>query len=458
MVLLVRASACQNSRMSFPLRDTDLRHLWHPYTDATTFEREPYLCIDSAEGVYLFEDGGGELLDGISSWWCVSLGHGHPRIVEAIREQAGDLQHSILGNMSHPRAIQLAERLSQIAPGDLNRVYFASDGSSATEAALKMAVQYWRNVGQPERTRFVSLEQAYHGDTLGAMGAGFVEWFHEPFEHVVRPALRAPSPHYPGNDPEAEARHCDDAFAAMEQLLRAQAKEIAAVIIEPRVQGAAGIWIYPADYLRRLRALCDELDILIIADEIAVGFARTGKMFACETAGIVPDFLCLGKALTGGYLPMSATIARDKIYDAFRGEGDDKRVFWDGHTFCGNPITAAAAIAALDVFAELDLPASCAPHEARIADAFTAVGAMDSVAYQKTLGMIGMCAIREDAGGAPLAREITLAARERGLFLRPLGTSLYLWPPLTATTPELDRMLNIFHESIEACTPAAVAK
>ncbi len=431
------------------LRAADNKHLWHPYTDQVTFEAEPYTCIERAEGVYLHTVDGRKLYDGIASWWAVALGHSHPKVIAALREQAGILQHCIVGNMSHPKVVMLAERLAALAPGDLNYSYFAADGSSATEAALKMAVQYWSYSGRPEKTQFVGLEEGYHGDTLGAIGAGYVSWFHEPYEALVKPALRGPSPFAPCNsgDP-AEEEAADAAFAAMEALVVPKADTIAAVILEPLCQGAAGIRIYPPSYLKKVRQLCDDHDILLICDEIAVGFARTGARFACELAGIVPDILCLGKALTAGYLPMSVAIASDKVFDAFRRPDDKARVFFDGHTYCGNPVTSAVALAALDVMDELGFPESCAPRYAQLQAGMEAIGTLEGVAYQKSLGLIGMCAISEAAGGAAMARAICIKANALGLFIRPLGDVLYLWPPLTSTEEELGAMIRILHESI----------
>jgi len=421
------------------LRELDHRHLWHPYTDIATHERQPLHCIERAEGCYLYDTEGRALLDGIASWWCVALGHGYPPVIDAIRKQAGQLQHSILGGISHPPAVELAARLAAIAPGDLNRVYFASDGSSAVEAAMKMAVQYWVFKDEPQRTRFVSLEHAYHGDTLGAISVGYMSWFQEPYGALIKPPLMAPSPHAPTSDEETSLRAAHAAFLKLQELVDQHADTIAAIVVEPLVQGAAGIWIHPEAYLESVRNLCDDYGILLIADEIATGFGRTGAMFACDRADVVPDIMCLGKALTAGYLPLSATIATDAVYEAFRApEGDPPRVFWDGHTFCGNPITCAAALATLDAFDALDLPASCAPRETLLAEGFAALELLSGVDFHKTLGMIGMCALDDPDH----AKRAVLIARELGLFTRPLGKTLYLWPPLTVTEPELTLMLE----------------
>ena len=433
-------------------RDTDFRHLWHPYTDIDAFEREPYTCIERGEGVFLHTTDGHRMYDGIASWWAVPLGHSHPRLVEAMRAQAGVLQHSILGNLSHPMAVRLAERLAGLAPEGLGHVYFACDGSSATEAAMKMAVQYWRNVGQPNKTRFIGLAEGYHGDTLGAMGVGFTSWFQEPFKSLVMPQLFAPSPHCTCCAYDKKEGHCalGEPWSAMERLIAEHHNEVAAVMAEPLCQASAGMRIYPAEYLRRLRRCCCEHGVLLIADEIAVGFGRTGAWWACDHAEVTPDILCVGKALTGGYLPMSAAIANDAIYDSFRGGG---RRFWDGHTYCGNPITSAVALAALDVFEEENLPEACAPAMAVMRSGFESLATNECVAYQKTLGMIGMCALSDAAGGAELARRVSLKAMKLGLFIRPLGEVLYLWPPLITTPAQLEEIFAILRAAIEAEAP-----
>jgi adenosylmethionine---8-amino-7-oxononanoate aminotransferase len=437
--------------MTPSLSELDYRHLWHPYTDITAYERGPFLSIERAEGIYLYDQDGRAIMDGIASWWACALGHSHPRLVKAIQEQAAVLQHSILGKLTHPKAIELAARLAALAPGDLNHVYFACDGSSAVEAALKMVLQYWVHMGRPHRKEFVYLEEGYHGDTLGAISVGYVQQFHHFFDHVIRRAHMAPSPHCPCCASEKQDDHCAmKAFEGMEALVREHHKSLAAVIVEPLCQGAAGMRIYPAHYLQRLRALCDEHDIFLIADEIAVGFGRTGAMFACEKAGIVPDILCLGKALTGGYLPMSAALVTDRIYNGFRSDGDGDRTFYDGHTFCGNPITAALALETLHVFEDEKILEQIQPRTRQMAMCFTELSAREEIHYAKTLGMIGMCAVKDEAGGAARARRVAEKALDLGLFIRPLGNILYLWPPLTTTEGGLDQMVRILNRALAA--------
>jgi adenosylmethionine-8-amino-7-oxononanoate aminotransferase len=424
------------------LRRRAVRAVWHPYTEITGFEASAFPVIDRAEGCTLHDVDGRELLDGISSWWCVNLGHGHPRIVEAIRAQAARLQHVLLGGVSHPRAIELGERLAALAPGRLGHAMFAADGSVAVEAALKIALQYWVHRGEPGRTRFVSLEGGYHGDTLGAIGVGYVEAFHAPFRDAVRPGLRAASP-YCNRCPVGKAPEtCDvECFASMEALVEEHHRECAAVVVEPLCQAAAGMRIYPGEYLRRLRALCDRHGLLLVADEVATGFGRTGAMFACDLAGVAPDVLTVGKGLTGGTLPMSATLVTDEIYDAFRAEGGRARTFFHGTTFCGNPVTAAAALAALDVYRDERVVEGVPARAAILSEGMGRVAAHLSGAPVRTLGCIAAAEVPEAAGGAARARAVAVSALAHGLFVRALGPVVYLWPPLNAPEPVLRDMI-----------------
>jgi adenosylmethionine-8-amino-7-oxononanoate aminotransferase len=351
--------------------------------------------------------------------------------------------------MSHPPAIRLAEQLARIVPAGLGHAMFASDGSCAVEAALKIALQYWTNQGERHRTRFITLQDGYHGDTLGAIGVGYIENFHGYLRPVLQPALRAVSPHCNrcplGLHPESCQVECFDApgFDSMEMLMRRHHAECAAVIVEPLCQAAAGMRIYPELYLQRLRSLCSEYKIPLIVDEIAVGFGRTGAMFACEKAGIVPDIMTMGKGLTGGMLPMSATLVTDAIYDTFRADNGKSRTFFHGHTFCGNPITSAVALAALETYAEEKIVERL-PEAIRILeDGMRRVSSVLGGSPLRTLGMIAAIEITEAAGGITRARRIANRAYELGLFIRPLDSTIYLWPPLNINGADLQAMLDI---------------
>ena len=432
------------------LRQRDINYLWHPYTQISSFEKMEFPVIESARGTYLLEVGGRPLLDGIASWWCVNLGHSHPKLVEAMCEQAGMLQHSILGGMSHPKAIELAEQLAAITPGSLNRSFFSSDGASSIEAALKIAVQYWANIGETSRTRFIALTDGYHGDTLGAVGVGYVDTFHKCFKNVVHQAFRAQSPHCAQCPYKKTPDICDiECFDSMAALIQNHHNETAAVVVEPLCQGAAGIRIYPDKYLQRLRSLCSRYGLILIADEIAVGFGRTGCMFACERSGITPDIMTLGKGLTGGTLPMSAVMVTDAIYDSFRSEKEPDKTFYHGHTFCGNPITCAVALAAISAYKEEAVLENSIPKIAQLKAGMGELGMMLNNSSVLTLGMIGVVELNDESGGAERSRRIADRAYELGLFIRPLGRSVYLWPPLTTSVDELGRMLSILKASIE---------
>ena len=430
-------------------RETDLQHLWHPYTGIDEFELTDFPIIQSATGVRLLDITGKKYFDGISSWWCVNLGHSHPHIVNSIAQQAVRLQHCITGGMSHTVVIKLSEMLSEIAPGKLNRIYYASDGASGVEAALRIAIHYWWNIGQPEKKNVISLSGAYHGDTLGTVGLGFLQRFHKPIEHVVNRSVQAPAPH---------CFHCQfsdncslQCFNAMEDILREKAGTTAAVIIEPVCQGAAGIRIYPPGYVTRLRELCTELDVLLILDEIAVGFGRTGAMFASDLAEIQADLMIVGKSLTGGYLPMSAVLTTSEVFDSFRSVNSRDRTFYHGHTFSGNPLAAAAAVAALEVFDNEDVLEQSRLPAALLKSAFSEFGAIPGVHRSTALGCMSSLEISAEAGGRDAAARTAAMALDLGLIIRPLGPVIYLWPPLVTGKSDMEEMLGIFSDCLKTC-------
>ena len=416
-------------------RARDLQHVWHPYTRFSTLTGEPPPLIMRGEGIYLFDVEGRRFVDAIASWWCCALGHGHPQIIAAIEKQARELQHSILGNLSHPRAVELAAQLAALMPTPDRHVLFASDGASAVEQALKIALQYRHNIGQPQRTRFAALRGAYHGDTLGAVSVGFVEEFHHVFRPLLTPAVTLPLPGMDGD------------FAVARRSLDGHAAELTAVIVEPLCLGAAGMRMYPAAWLAALAAWCRQTNVLLIVDEIAMGFGRTGKMFAFEHAGIDPDIVCVGKALSAGYLPISATIVRDAIYQTFVDHPAD-RTFQHGHTFCGNPIAAAAALETLRVLAEENIVEQVAEKTQQLAAALAPLAKLPQVQNVRCLGLIGAVEFRPDD---PLrSRRVRQRLFSHGILLRPLGSVVYLLPPLTIATPELTELAAEFTAAIRA--------
>ena len=328
----------------------DREHLWHPFTQMQGFREEELLIITQGQGNYLFDLEGNRYLDGVSSLWANLHGHRRPELDRAVTEQLGQVAHSTLLGLAHPPAIVLARRLAQIAPAGLTKVFFSDDGSTAVEVALKLAFQYWQNRGRPEKRRFLKLSNSYHGDTLGSVSVGGIPLFHQVYHSLLFDTLEAPSPYCYRCPHRGDCR--EQCLAVLEEQVAVHHGELAAVILEPVMQGAAGMLPQPPGYLAKVREVTRKHDVLLIADEVAVGFGRTGRMFACEHEQVSPDLMCLAKGLTGGYLPLAATLATDEIYDAFLGEFAEFKTFFHGHTYTGNPLAAAAGLANLDIFAQ----------------------------------------------------------------------------------------------------------
>ncbi|AGA30655.1 adenosylmethionine-8-amino-7-oxononanoate transaminase [Singulisphaera acidiphila DSM 18658] len=444
------------------LRLWDRDHLWHPFTALTDWEAAEPLVIDRAEGVYLFDVQGRRYLDGVSSLWCNVHGHRHPTLDAAIRDQLDKVAHTTLLGVSHPTAIELSRRLVELAPEGLTRVFFSDDGATAVEVALKMAFQYWRQKTDPEpkRTRFVALGGAYHGDTLGDVSVGGVDRFHAMFGPLLFPSLRVPSPHCYRCPLELQQPTCALAcLNAVDRVLTEHPGEVAAIVVEPLVQGAAGMIVHPDGYLRGLRELSRAHDTLLIADEVAVGFGRTGTLFACEQEDVHPDILCLAKGLTGGYLPLAATLTTEEIYSAFRGTYTEGKTFYHGHTYGGNPLGAAVALASLRVFDEEQTLDQMVPKIARLAERLAAVREQPHVGDVRQRGLIGAIELVADkASKAPfpwadqVGARICMRARDFGLLVRPLGDVLVIMPPLSITLEQLDEMLDILFQCLSEIT------
>lgn len=437
----------------------DRRHYWHAFTQMAEYEP---LVIARAEGCRLFDVDGREYLDGASSMWCNMHGHRQPRIDAAIREQLDRIAHCTSLGMGGDTTVRLAKRLADLAPGNLDRVFFASDGSSAVEVAIKMAFQYWqqRDDPRPEKTKFIALGEAYHGDTIGAASVGGIARFHALFRPLLFDVIRAPMPvsreQGAGSGEQAVAsRYLDE----LETLLRVHHAETAALVIEPLVQCAAGMVMHPPGYLRGVRELTRQYDVLLIADEIAVGLGRTGTMFACQQEDVVPDFLCLGKGLTGGYLPLSATLTNDTIYDAFLGDALSGRTLHHGHTYSGNPLAAAAALAALDLFEEERTLEKLPAKMDRLGEHLRALAEHPHVAGMRQRGLIGALELTADKASRtpypPAERRAWQVCREalaRGVWIRPLGDTLYVMPPLAISLDELDFLMDTLAAAIDAAT------
>ncbi len=441
------------------LRDWDRHHHWHAFTQMAEYEP---LVVERADGCWLFDTGGNRYLDGASSMWCTVLGHHHPRIDAAVREQLDRVAHCTSLGMGGAASAHLAKRLSDLAPGELQHVFFSSDGASAVEVALKAAFQYWLqcDTPQPAKKRYIALGEAYHGDTLGAAAVGGIARFHALFRPLLFDVVRAPVPDPrrlpPDTPPETATRSF---LAELEPFLAEHHEELAALVIEPLVQCAAGMVMHPPGYLRGVRELTRRYNVLMIADEIAVGFGRTGTMFACEQEDVVPDFLCLGKGLSGGYLPVSATITHPGIYNAFLGDAASGRTLYHGHTFGGNSLGAAAALATLDVFRDDEILAQLLPKIERLREHLARLAEHPHVAFTRQRGLVGALELTADKStGAPYpadqrtAWQVCRAALRRGLWIRPLGEVLYALPPLTVSLDELDFLMNTLQASIDEVT------
>ncbi len=438
----------------------DLAHLWHPFTQMKLWPGEPPLVIERAEGNWLIDSEGQRYFDGVSSLWVTVHGHNHPDINRAIREQLAKLDHSTLLGLTHPGAARLAAELVRITPAGLDKVFYSESGSTAVEIALKIAFQYWQQAGQPEKTGFVSLEGAYHGDTIGAVSVGGMELFHEVYGPLLFPVYRLPQPHCLRCRLELSYPYCDLACAqVLGSILRERGEQIAALIVEPRVQGADGIIVQPEGYLTRLADICRENDVLFIADEVATGFGRTGKMFACELEDVQPDLMALGKGLTGGVLPLAATLASQKIFEAFLGEFDEFKTFFHGHTYTGNPLACAAALANLDLMKTNQVVAGSALAIGKLRFGLSHIAEMEHVIQVRQQGlMAGIELVADKKNGTPyepglrMGHQVIMAAREHGVIIRPLGDTIVLMPPLSSSLEEIDHLLSTMERAIRQVT------
>jgi len=439
--------------MSAPssLSARDRAVVWHPYTQART--APPPVGVIRGEGVYLYTEDGRRLLDGISSWWVNILGHSHPRLARALAEQAARLEHVVFAGLTHEGAVELAERLVAIAPAGLERVFYSDNGSTAVEVALKMAWQYWRNRGEPRRV-FVTLDHAYHGDTVGAMSVSEASIFTEPFAPLLFPVERAHAPYCYRCPLGLERATCAiDCLESLDAALGRHPGDVAAVLAEPMLQGAGGMVVWPPEFLAGVRRLCDRHGTLFIADEVLTGFGRTGRMFACEHAGVAPDIMCLSKALTAGCLPMAATLATAPIHDAFL--GDRRRTFFHGHSFTANPLACAVALASLDLFGELRLLDRIHAIERRLVAGLAPLRGLPAVGDVRVIGGVGIVELETTgAAGEPgyldaLGPKLTAAFLERGLLLRPLGNVVYFMPPYVITDAEVDWAIAQVRDVVE---------
>ncbi len=446
------------------LKRWDRQNYWHGFTQMA--EHEPFL-IERAEGCTLFDTEGREYLDAVSSLWCNVHGHRHPKIDAAVRSQLDRVAHCTSLGAASPTTVCLAKRLADIAPTGLEHVFFSDSGSTAVEAALKIAFQYWQQSGEPrpEKTRFVALDQAYHGDTLGAVSVGGMERFHDTYRPLLFDVFRLPTPDsYRLPEGVGADGLCDHHLAAAEALLAEHHHEIAAFIMEPLVQGAGGMIMHPPGYLHGVRELTRKYDVLLIADEVAVGMGRTGTMFACQQEDDVPDLLCLAKGITGGYLPLAATLATDEVWNAFLGDYHESRTFFHGHTYGGNPLAAAAALATLDVFEEETTLKNLPAKINRLGEHLGRLAKHPHVGDARQRGlMAGVELVSDRATATPYPWQerrglrVCDHARRFGVWLRPLGDVVVIMPPLSITLDEIDQIIDAVEQSINAATTADVA-
>ncbi|MFP6890676.1 MAG: adenosylmethionine--8-amino-7-oxononanoate transaminase [Nitrospinota bacterium] len=442
------------------LIEADRRHLWHPFTPMDEWESEdPPLIVERGEGAYLIDIEGRRYLDGVSSLWVNLHGHRRAEIDEAVRRQLGLIAHSTQLGMGQTASIELAEKLTAIAPPGLARVFYSDSGATAVEVALKIAFQYQkqRSPARPGKSKFIALNLAYHGDTAGAVSVGGIGAFHEMFRPLLFETIRAETAYCYRCPRSAEAPPCAVcAGEEIERLILERADETAAVIVEPRVQGAAGIIVQPEGFLRRVREACTRADVLLIADEVATGFGRTGRMFACNHEGVAPNLLCIAKGLTGGYLPLAATLATEEIFDAFRGAPGEGRTFFHGHSYTGNPLGCAAALASLGIFEAEGTLDALQPKIRRFWSELARLRDLPAVGEVRGLGFmagIELVADREKKtpypAGMRMGRRTILAARRRGLAVRPLGDVVVLMPPYCVSEEEIAWMAGVLGEAIE---------
>ncbi len=445
-----------NARRTQDLIQQDRAHVWHPFTAMQVWLHEQPLVIDRGEGCELIDTDGNRYLDGVSSLWVNVHGHGHKKIDAAIKAQVDRLSHSTFLGLTHPTAIQLAQRLVEIAPGQLNRVFFSENGAAAVEVALKMAYSYWRNLGQ-KRRRFVRLENAYHGDTIGAVSVGGISRFHETFEPLLFATDSIPSPYCYRCSLGKTFPQCELACAnALEQVLAQHGSEVAAVIVEPLVQGAAGIITAPEGHLRRIADIARQHNTLLIVDEVATGFGRTGKMFASEHEDIAPDLMCMAKGITGGYLPLSATLATEKIFAAFLAAPEEHKTLYHGHSYSANPLCCAAALANLDVFEEEQSIQKLDAKVARLESLLRPLQEHAHVGEIRQRGMmvgIELVADKESKAcfteGQQVGVQVITKARDKGVIVRNLGDVIVLMPPLAISDAQLEQLVGAVTAAIQ---------
>jgi adenosylmethionine-8-amino-7-oxononanoate aminotransferase len=444
------------------LEALDKRHVWHPFTQMKDYCRLTPLIIEKGRGAYLYDIEGRRYIDGVSSLWVTVHGHRKKQIDTAIIRQVNKISHSTLLGLTNAPAIKLAQKLAAITPQGLTRVFYSDNGSTAVEVALKIAFQFWRQSSRALRTKktFATLRNAYHGDTLGAVSVGGIDLFHSIYNPLLFKTFKVAAPYCYRCPLNLQYPACKlECLNCLERTLKKHHAEIAALIMEPMVQGAAGMIVFPRGYVKAARALCARYQVLFIADEVAVGFGRTGKLFACEHENVRPDLMAIAKGITGGTLPLAATLATDTIYEAFLGEVQDLKTFYHGHTYTGNPVACAAALANLDVFAQEQVLKALQPKIKLLKKKLNAFYNLNHVGEVRQCGfMVGIELVQDRDSKKPyplqnkIGQRVILEARHRGVIIRPLGDVIVLMPPLSISARELETLVDVVYESIQIIT------
>lgn len=448
------------------LETWDKTYLWHPFTQMQDYVKESPLIIEEGSGVYLKDANGKEYIDGISSMWCTLHGHRKKEIDDAIKRQLDKVAHTTLLGPSNMPAIELARKLVEIAPKGLKKVFYSDNGSTANEVAIKMAFQYWQHKGYKNKTQFVALQYGYHGDTIGAMSVGGIELFHGAFRPLYFKTHFAPSPYCYrcslGKQPKDCSLACLD---GLENILKENSDRIAAMIMEPLVQGAGGMIVHPVGYLSGVHALCKKYNVLFILDEVLTGFGRTGQMFACLHENVVPDIMALSKGINGGYMPLAATLATEEIYNAFLGEYSELKTFFHGHTYTGNPLGCAAALASLELLEKERILENLESKMNHLRTKLKSFESLKHVGDVRQCGLIAAIELVKDKTTKEsypweerVGIKVCIESRKQGLLIRPLGHIIVIMPPLIIKEQELDRLLTIVYESIKIITSSTLNK
>lgn len=442
------------------IEEKDKQYIWHPFTQMQEWAAQPQMVIAAAEGIHLIDDQGKRYYDGVSSLWVNLHGHRHPVIDQAIIEQLGKVAHTTMLGLINVPAAQLAEELMAIVPKGLNKLFYSDDGSTAVEIAIKMAFQYWQLQGRTKKQKFITLANAYHGDTVGTVSVGGIDLFHRIFSALLFETVQAPAPCCYHCQLSLDPRHCDMAcIGEVEKILAQGHEEIAAMIVEPLVQAAAGMLAQPPGYLKKLREITQKYDVLLLVDEVATGFGRTGKMFACDHEDVSPDFMMVAKGITGGYLPLAATFMTDEIYNAFLGDDTQRRTFFHGHSYTGNPLCCAAGLANLKIFREEKVLEQLAEKIEAVRKKLTGFTSLKHVGDIRQRGlMIGIELVQDPREKIPFPWEMAVGAkvckkaREHGLIIRPIGSVVVFMPPLASKVTEIEQMLDIIYLAIRETT------